>query len=99
MSAADLQNERGFMVYPSGGWRKAMFKAPLYLWRMGLGMLLPPANPGAGNHRAQEWPAPAHDGRVLEDRWHDVYRQRLGKAPAVGEKHRGRPDGNGGISQ
>ena len=41
MTTANLQKERGFMIYPSGGWRKAMFKAPLYLWRMGLGVLLP----------------------------------------------------------
>ena len=41
MTSANLQKERGFMIYPSGGWRKAMFKAPLYLWRMGLGVLLP----------------------------------------------------------
>ena len=42
MSAANRrQQERGFMVYPAGGWRKAMFKTPLYLWRMGLGWMLP----------------------------------------------------------
>ena len=30
----------GLMVYPAGGWRKALFKAPLWLWRMGLGAIL-----------------------------------------------------------
>lgn len=38
---AAVQQERGFMVFPSGGWRKVMFKTPLYLWRMGLASMLP----------------------------------------------------------
>lgn len=28
------------MVYPRGGWRRWMFRAPLILWRLGLGPLL-----------------------------------------------------------
>ncbi|MBZ0301678.1 MAG: nitroreductase family deazaflavin-dependent oxidoreductase [Anaerolineae bacterium] len=35
------QHDSGFFVYPSGGWRKWMFQAPLVLWRMGLGWMLP----------------------------------------------------------
>lgn len=30
------------MVYPTDTWRKLMFKAPLYVWRLGLGRLLIP---------------------------------------------------------
>ncbi len=30
------QKEQGFMTYPSGGWRKWMFKSPVQLWRLGL---------------------------------------------------------------
>ncbi len=41
-SPTSMQTERGFMVYPKDGLRKAFFKAPLYLWRMGLGFMLPP---------------------------------------------------------
>ena len=40
-SQSPTQVERGLMVYPKDGLRKAFFKAPLYLWRMGLGRLLP----------------------------------------------------------
>lgn len=36
------QNETGIWVYPGSGWRKAMFRAPLAAWRMGLGPLLTP---------------------------------------------------------
>ncbi|MBN1964372.1 MAG: nitroreductase family deazaflavin-dependent oxidoreductase [Anaerolineae bacterium] len=38
--ATHAPQERGFMVYPAGGWRKLMFKAPITLWRLGLGSLL-----------------------------------------------------------
>lgn len=34
------QQEWSFMKYPADGWRKLMFKAPLTLWRMGLGPLM-----------------------------------------------------------
>ena len=34
----DLQ--QSLMTYPEAGWRKWMFKAPLQLWRLGLGPLL-----------------------------------------------------------
>ncbi len=30
------QREHGWMVYPGKGWRKFMFKLPIYLWRLGL---------------------------------------------------------------
>ncbi|MCA9915783.1 MAG: nitroreductase family deazaflavin-dependent oxidoreductase [Anaerolineae bacterium] len=29
-----------FMTYPAGGWRKALFKSPLLLWRLGLGSII-----------------------------------------------------------
>ncbi|GMQ79446.1 MAG: hypothetical protein BMS9Abin02_2037 [Anaerolineae bacterium] len=32
--------QRGLMDYPKAGWRKRMSKAPLQLWRLGLGPLL-----------------------------------------------------------
>lgn len=35
------QKESGLMIYPQAGWRKVMFKAPIYLWRLGLARLLP----------------------------------------------------------
>lgn len=34
------QQDSGFMTYPGGGLRKALFKAPITLWRLGLGPLL-----------------------------------------------------------
>ena len=34
------QKNKGFLTYPSGGWRKAMFKWPVQLWRLGLGPLM-----------------------------------------------------------
>ena len=34
------QNEKGIMSYPTDGWRRAMFKAPLTLWRLGLGPVI-----------------------------------------------------------
>jgi deazaflavin-dependent oxidoreductase (nitroreductase family) len=34
------QQDQGIMTYPAVGWRKAMFKAPIFLWRMGLGPIL-----------------------------------------------------------
>jgi deazaflavin-dependent oxidoreductase (nitroreductase family) len=34
------QRDAGFMTYPTDGWRKLMFKAPLVLWRLGLGPLV-----------------------------------------------------------
>jgi len=33
----DPGKSRGLMAYPPSRWRRAMFRAPLYLWRMGLG--------------------------------------------------------------
>ena len=43
MSEATPQDRaaRGWMAYPSGGWRRLFFKTPLYLWRMGLGWAMP----------------------------------------------------------
>lgn len=32
--------EQGLLVYPTGGWRRWMFRAPLVLWRLGAGALL-----------------------------------------------------------
>ena len=40
MSEQFVQKDQGFFVYPAGGWRKAMFKWPVQLWRLGLGPLL-----------------------------------------------------------
>ncbi|MBN2472543.1 MAG: nitroreductase family deazaflavin-dependent oxidoreductase [Anaerolineae bacterium] len=34
------QHDSGFMTYPRGGWRRWLFRAPLVLWRLGLGDLL-----------------------------------------------------------
>jgi len=34
------QKDSGFLTYPTGGWRKAMFKYPVYLWRLGFGPLM-----------------------------------------------------------
>lgn len=34
------QKDQGFLAYPQSGWRKFMFKAPIYLWRLGLSPLL-----------------------------------------------------------
>jgi len=40
MSDEFQQKDSGFLTYPSGGWRKAMFKWPVQLWRLGLGPLM-----------------------------------------------------------
>jgi deazaflavin-dependent oxidoreductase (nitroreductase family) len=40
MSEAFVQKDQGFLTYPSGGWRKAMFKWPVHLWRLGLGPII-----------------------------------------------------------
>jgi deazaflavin-dependent oxidoreductase (nitroreductase family) len=34
------QNLGGLMSYPHAGWRRWLFKAPIHLWRLGLGPLL-----------------------------------------------------------
>jgi deazaflavin-dependent oxidoreductase (nitroreductase family) len=34
------QKDQGFLTYPSGGWRKAMFKWPVQLWRLGLAPII-----------------------------------------------------------
>jgi deazaflavin-dependent oxidoreductase (nitroreductase family) len=34
------QKEGGFMSYPRAGWQRWLFKAPIHLWRLGLGPLL-----------------------------------------------------------
>lgn len=34
------QKDQGFLTYPDSGWRKAMFKWPVQLWRLGLGPLI-----------------------------------------------------------
>jgi deazaflavin-dependent oxidoreductase (nitroreductase family) len=33
-------SNKGIMSYPGSGWRRSMFKAPLILWRMGLGPVI-----------------------------------------------------------
>ena len=33
------QSSVGIMVYPGSGWRKVFFKAPILIWRLGLGRL------------------------------------------------------------
>lgn len=35
-----IQQEQGLMTYPTSRWRKAFFKAPITLWRLGFGRLL-----------------------------------------------------------
>lgn len=40
MSETFQQKDQGFLTYPSSGWRKAMFKWPVQLWRLGLGPIL-----------------------------------------------------------
>ena len=34
------QKDKGFLTYPAKGWRQAMFKWPVQLWRLGLGPLI-----------------------------------------------------------
>lgn len=34
------QREAGLMSYPGDGWRKLFFKAPIQLWRLGLGPII-----------------------------------------------------------
>ncbi|MBN1287980.1 MAG: nitroreductase family deazaflavin-dependent oxidoreductase [Anaerolineae bacterium] len=41
MIAPCRQATQGFMTYPTSRWRKRISKIPLYLWRLGLGPLLP----------------------------------------------------------
>ena len=40
-SSSFQQQEQGWMIYPEHGWRKAMFKIPIYLWRLGLARFTP----------------------------------------------------------
>jgi len=40
MSEKFQQKDQGFLTYPTGGWRKAMFKWPVQLWRLGLGPII-----------------------------------------------------------
>ena len=40
MSEAYQQKDQGFLTYPTGGWRRAMFKWPVQLWRLGLAPLM-----------------------------------------------------------
>jgi deazaflavin-dependent oxidoreductase (nitroreductase family) len=40
MSTQYQQYEKGIMRYPANGWRRVMFKAPLILWRLGLGPII-----------------------------------------------------------
>jgi len=40
MSDTFQQKDQGFLTYPTGGWRKAMFKWPVQLWRLGLGPVI-----------------------------------------------------------
>jgi deazaflavin-dependent oxidoreductase (nitroreductase family) len=40
MSSRIDEFQQSLMIYPKAGWRKWMFKAPLNLWRLGLGPVL-----------------------------------------------------------
>jgi deazaflavin-dependent oxidoreductase (nitroreductase family) len=40
MSGVFQQKDQGFLTYPSEGWRLAMFKWPVQLWRLGLGPVM-----------------------------------------------------------
>jgi deazaflavin-dependent oxidoreductase (nitroreductase family) len=40
MDESFVQKDQGFLTYPNGGWRKAMFKWPVNLWRLGLGPVI-----------------------------------------------------------
>jgi deazaflavin-dependent oxidoreductase (nitroreductase family) len=40
MSETFQQKDQGFLTYPSSGWRKAMFKWPVQLWRLGLAPII-----------------------------------------------------------
>jgi len=40
MNEAFVQKDQGFLTYPSNGWRRAMFKWPVQLWRLGLGPVI-----------------------------------------------------------
>jgi deazaflavin-dependent oxidoreductase (nitroreductase family) len=40
MNAEYQQKDQGFLTYPTGGWRRAMFKWPVQLWRLGLGPVM-----------------------------------------------------------
>lgn len=40
MNASIQQHNAGMMTYPADRWRRLMFKAPLVLWRLGLGPLI-----------------------------------------------------------
>ncbi|MGD2077158.1 MAG: nitroreductase/quinone reductase family protein [Chloroflexota bacterium] len=40
MNETFQQKDQGFLTYPTSGWRKAMFKWPVQLWRLGLGPIL-----------------------------------------------------------
>lgn len=39
METLNRPKEKGLMAYPTGGWRKFLFKSPITLWRLGLGPL------------------------------------------------------------
>jgi deazaflavin-dependent oxidoreductase (nitroreductase family) len=39
-SSAYHQQDSGIMTYPGAGWRRVMFRAPIVLWRLGLGSFL-----------------------------------------------------------
>jgi deazaflavin-dependent oxidoreductase (nitroreductase family) len=40
MTEAFRQKERGLMVYPARGWRRLMFRSPLFWWRLGFRPIL-----------------------------------------------------------
>jgi deazaflavin-dependent oxidoreductase (nitroreductase family) len=40
MSETFRQKDQGFLTYPTSGWRIAMFKWPVHLWRLGLGPII-----------------------------------------------------------
>ncbi len=40
MSGEFVQRDQGFLTYPTSGWRRAMFKWPVHLWRLGLGPII-----------------------------------------------------------
>ncbi len=40
MSETYQQKDQGFLTYPTSSWRKALFKWPVHLWRLGLAPII-----------------------------------------------------------
>ena len=68
------QQGRGLMVYPGRGWRKALFRFPLWLWRLGLGPIL-------GVQRAGQAENAVAVHVTDEKELAQFYRQAKGKSP------------------